>query len=241
MILNKWNMVKLYVYRKGSGIVPGRVNAYGSVTKKLNLDSLPGMNIAFDIKRSEIKALDKPSQRCHESENELSVSKCVGDFIEKKVGNCSMGLLMNNKNLEKCNTMLPHQHLDFINSFNDMDEREIFDLTGCMPGCSKSHFDLVTLEKHRTNKTKLIVHLMYNRGEFDLTEEFYIYDYTSFIADVGGYLGLLLGYSLLSIYQAFMTWIQTCKRGVLDYLCCCRTSSLREENKDQKAQENEDS
>ena len=118
-----------------------------------------------------------------------------------------------------------------------MDEREIFDLTGCMPGCSKSHFDLVTLEKHRTNKTKLIVHLMYNRGEFDQTEEFYIYDYTSFIADVGGYLGLLLGYSLLSIYHAFMTWIQNCKRG-LDFQCFDRIRFLQEERKYQREQEN---
>ena len=32
-----------------------------------------------------------------------------------------------------------------------------------------------------------------------LREEYYVYDMSSFIADVGGYLGLLLGHSVFSI------------------------------------------
>ena len=31
--------------------------------------------------------------------------------------------------------------------------------------------------------------------------QYVTYDYDSFIADVGGYLGLLLGYSVLSLFQ----------------------------------------
>ena len=42
---------------------------------------------------------------------------------------------------------------------------------------------------------------VYPRGEYDLIEEYFIYNWGSFIADVGGYLGLLLGYSVLSMYQ----------------------------------------
>ena len=34
-------------------------------------------------------------------------------------------------------------------------------------------------------------------------EQYEIYDYNSMMADIGGYVGLLLGSSLLSIYQAF--------------------------------------
>ena len=41
----------------------------------------------------------------------------------------------------------------------------------------------------------------YMNTDFVVRHEYLTYDYNSFIADVGGYLGLLLGYSILSIYE----------------------------------------
>ena len=46
-------------------------------------------------------------------------------------------------------------------------------------------------------------------GTFDVKEEYYIYDKDSFMADCGGYLGLLLGASLLSLYHMISEWIST--------------------------------
>ncbi len=37
-------------------------------------------------------------------------------------------------------------------------------------------------------------------------KQYVIYDGNSFFADVGGYLGLILGHSLLGIYQNGLTW-----------------------------------
>ena len=34
-------------------------------------------------------------------------------------------------------------------------------------------------------------------------EEYIVYDFNSFIADVGGYMGLLLGFSILGLYDEF--------------------------------------
>jgi hypothetical protein len=46
--------------------------------------------------------------------------------------------------------------------------------------------------------------------------QYVIYDYDSFIADIGGYLGLLLGQSAFGIYVYVVGWrkkkIQCCKR-----------------------------
>ena len=46
--------------------------------------------------------------------------------------------------------------------------------------------------------------LQYEDGSYYLTEEYEDYDLSSFIADVGGYLGLLLGHSVLSYYYIFV-------------------------------------
>ncbi len=47
---------------------------------------------------------------------------------------------------------------------------------------------------------------LYSTSEQGIKEEYIIYDFDSFIADVGGFLGLLLGHSLLSIYQSMHEW-----------------------------------
>ena len=41
---------------------------------------------------------------------------------------------------------------------------------------------------------------IFEDGSYNVREEYVVYDMGSFIADVGGYRGLLLGHSLLSMY-----------------------------------------
>jgi hypothetical protein len=43
-------------------------------------------------------------------------------------------------------------------------------------------------------------------GKLILKEQYVIYNYNSMIADIGGYLGLLMGYSLLSVYEMAVDW-----------------------------------
>ena len=48
---------------------------------------------------------------------------------------------------------------------------------------------------------------VYRDGMYNLDREYYVYDTSHFLADIGGYLGLLLGHSLLSIYSMSTKWI----------------------------------
>ena len=47
-------------------------------------------------------------------------------------------------------------------------------------------------------------------------EQYLTYDYRSFVADFGGYLGLLLGSSLLTFYDLFKRWATTIIRCIKD-------------------------
>ena len=40
-------------------------------------------------------------------------------------------------------------------------------------------------------------------GKTEVKEQFFVYDSNAVIADVGGYMGLLLGHSLLGMYKYF--------------------------------------
>ena len=47
----------------------------------------------------------------------------------------------------------------------------------------------------------------YRDGMYNIDREYYVYDTSNFLADIGGYLGLLLGHSILSIYSISVKWI----------------------------------
>ena len=50
--------------------------------------------------------------------------------------------------------------------------------------------------------------LYFESTHSDVREEYLIYDASSFIADVGGFLGLLLGYSIFSILANAIGWLR---------------------------------
>ena len=58
-----------------------------------------------------------------------------------------------------------------------------------------------------TNSPTLSLNFKYRNGMYNIDREYYVYDTSHFLADIGGYLGLLLGHSLLSIYSMSTNWI----------------------------------
>ena len=104
-----------------------------------------------------------------------------------------------------------------------MDENGIHGLTGCLASCNKDEFqvelgNMVVREDENcfgdfcwgetTRSMKLYAH--FQNGRYEDKEQYIIYDYNSMIADVGGYMGLLLGYSLLSVYEKVeQMWLKT--------------------------------
>ncbi len=54
------------------------------------------------------------------------------------------------------------------------------------------------------NESVLSISLGFKNARHDLRQEYIVYDGNSFIADVGGFLGLLLGYSILGIFESIV-------------------------------------
>ena len=55
----------------------------------------------------------------------------------------------------------------------------------------------------------LLFQLYFPSTMYDERKQYLIYDKTHFIADFGGYLGLLLGSSLLSVYDKVKRWLKS--------------------------------
>ena len=71
-------------YRKGNGILPSIINTYGSDLYWTEFVKDYSADIRIQIKRSEVNAIDKPSQRCDPAKYEPSVSKCFEKLVFRK-------------------------------------------------------------------------------------------------------------------------------------------------------------
>ena len=90
------------------------------------------------------------------------------------------------------------------------ESQSIYKLTGCLASCQRNEYtlsgtDFKTIPISRgiwgSRKPKLELAFRIGKTSYKEEEQYVIYDFNSFIGDVGGFLGLLLGYSALSIYD----------------------------------------
>ena len=103
-------------------------------------------------------------------------------------------------------------------------EPEIYNLTGCIPHCEHDEISMKSagslIKLNRTKDPSILLEFQFENGKYKSKEEYIVYDTDSFIADVGGYLGLLLGHSLLSIYSNLAEWFMGCKIWKLQLSAC---------------------
>ena len=98
------------------------------------------------------------------------------------------------------------------------ESNSIFKLTGCLPSCHRNEYTLTGSEFKTINigrlswiKPKLKLVFRIGKTSYKEEEQYVIYDFNSFIGDVGGFLGLLLGYSALSIYDELISMLKRFK------------------------------
>lgn len=82
--------------------------------------------------------------------------------------------------------------------------RSVFDSTGCRVPCTRDEWSYKRYYKRVKvffmNKP-LQVQFFFSANTFHTTSQYLAYDTQNLIADIGGYLGLLLGYSLFDFYD----------------------------------------
>ena len=84
-----------------------------------------------------------------------------------------------------------------------LDEVEIYRDIGCMRKCQRMEWRAKTVyeNQEQSEKPMLFLKFFYGNGRYFVNEQYYTYGPNSFVADFGGYLGLLLGHSILSVFD----------------------------------------
>ena len=112
----------------------------------------------------------------------------------------------------------------------EADDNDVYKMTDCLSSCHKSTFELELSQQNKNNledsrDSALLLTTRYPLKRYELRKQvganvlefctiesnlfdsaqYLVYDWNSFIADVGGYLGLLLGQSCLGMYHLMVT------------------------------------
>ena len=195
---------------------------FGSATTFANTEGWNGdacitayrriFSLVIDITKTHIKAIDQPSKRCSQEKGDIDTSACIAKFVEKQLGCNPMILGSQYSEAVQCRTDSELKKLVNLSKLlNEADENDIYEMTGCLSSCEKDQYSLSTegtkistdhIEMRNALPCQLHLRFRMLDSSYKEEEQYIIYDSASFIADVGGYMGLLLGSSLLSLYMA---------------------------------------
>ena len=191
-------------------------NSKHLLNQHLQSISLDGNNVAknqiFIIRKRLLTRLKDdisvdPSLQCSNKVSNLEY--CIEDYLQKK-GNCTKddGLL----NCSAAN--------DLFNIFN-YKENEFFTNTKCKLPCTFAYYEVTSHLPNfveSNNASRSVNLILYADSEKVIhTKEIMIYTSNNLIADVGGYLGLLLGVSIYSLYKGILSFVKTGLKKLLNH------------------------
>ncbi len=217
MLLNvsEYNVVQLFLHNKNQHFIPPLESTFGSAStyvyfkKRIqDADRTLFYSQEFALDRTEWTKIDHPHDRCSDNEDNPNLLPCISKYIESKLG-CGHPTLKGGTTLARhCNTHEEHlAYLNLSHPFMYGSEAAIFKRSGCLPPCKITEYSVAPKSELQRSEPRepfepsnsLLLQLWFPSGRYKQREQYLVYDVSSLIADIGGYLGLLLGHSIYSI------------------------------------------
>ena len=169
---------------------------------------------AYEIKKKDVTYLNDKKTPCQPEPRTEEINTCIQHHIEKKMA-CQLPWHNESTIYPRCTR--PEQYDKFISLYNDItgkQEAQIAEITGCLPSCQREEFEMKLInrmiEPLVDGKRQISGYFYYPTRRYKEKYHFYAYTIGDFLADMGGYVGLLLGYSALTCYDSF---IYLCKKA----------------------------
>ena len=193
-----------------------QLKTYGSELIKVAVKNENSFMLSYEVEPTEVVYLNQEADPCAEDtegKGIVNIWPCLEDYMETKV-NCTLPWLSDKPPL--CTT--PFGYKQYINAYAKILHFETHNFTqtaNCKPSCKRVEYLVKQfarypklhaktyeyLGKDETFHNALQVDFFFGKDRFTTREQYYTYDFQNLLADFGGYLGLLLGYSLLGFYD----------------------------------------
>ena len=173
------------------------------------MTSLPG-NVSvlspFEIQKKDVTYINNERTPCQSEPRTEEMNTCIQRYIEDAMG-CQLPWNNESTTLPSCKE--PKHYNAFLKMHNDVTrkkEAKIAEITGCLPSCRRNEYAMKLINRITLplvdGQRQMSGLFFYPTGRYIETSYYYAYTVGDFFADVGGYMGLFLGYSALSCYDA---------------------------------------
>ena len=185
--------------------VPNSVKVYGSNIEEIEILAV-GYKYYFKriiMRKTHLKSLNQQSEPCSNDKIDPDTSLCIAKYIERMLG-CNPMILGSSPKQLTCNSSSQWENAaTMTKKFHEANAKQIYEMTGCLSSCEKDKYHKIEGDLTTKNRKNGDLHLSFRimDGSYEEREQYIIYDLDSFIADVGGFMGLLLGCSVLSLYR----------------------------------------
>ena len=217
--------------------VPADSDIYGSAlisNGNFGKPWTPNLHV-HSILPTETIFLDKDNDRCLSTEeiSKESLFECLNGHMQSKM-DCTLPWYSKKGPQDLLLCSHPTDYLKYVNKAKSMpkDPYSIKNIAKCSPSCIRYEYSAKLFRNRKVSEGgtpfqyyKTIQHLkdvvpeydssrpqvtyqiFYPEHEFPTREQVYTYDELNLISDFGGYLGLLLGYSILRFYHIAISMV----------------------------------
>ena len=202
--------IEYTVYNKDQIVIRNFKDIFGSSSRNLPVNNVEDRSVIFvDLAQVHWKSFDLPGDRCVQAENP-NTSQCIEDYVATKSGCHLPPENGDQKDKPICENYGQFKiRSNMSTRIEKMDENQIYDEMGCLPLCEKMSYEMSHPRSNgitpRLTENTILLHFLFEHGRYSVKEKYYIYDTNSLIADIGGYMGLLLGQSVLGLYHIAAT------------------------------------
>ena len=173
-------------------------------------------NVIFMGKQEVTKRLKKSKFRCLE-DNSNKQTECINEYYASKL-NCTLPWIPSNNPQNRQQCQGKEKFAEFRNLSMSIGNPEVIrelETKGCIiPNCQERTWDIESFQKENTSnfnvsEENLMLTISFPHSSKVLVRnEINLYTVSSFFADIGGYLGLLLGESLISYFLLIIQWLK---------------------------------
>lgn len=218
--MNTTDIEKWYILVHNRDMLyPTLSKSFGSNYMVLSVPSLAAQSLddtnasaisqyVYEIERTKWSMVSTSKNPCSDKGGQKSIMSCIEAHFEEK-HRCWLPWT----NSTKVGPTCPYNEVtEFYEDLVDTGMQEVALNMGCLASCEYTEFALrhIATEEELTHigPNFITVILVITSGSYKVKEQYVVYDRSSFISDIGGYLGLLLGQSILTCYDILLKWIQ---------------------------------
>ena len=175
-------------------------------------------NVIFMGKQEVTKRLKKSKFNCHEN-NSNQQTDCLNEYYVSKL-NCTLPWISSNHLENRLQCQGKEKFNEFKNlsmSIGNLEVNRELEKIGCtIPNCEERTWHIESGQKENISNSmpdifgenlRLII-IFPHSSKVLVRNEINLYTVSSYFADVGGYLGLLLGESLISYFLLIIQWLK---------------------------------